>query len=67
MLYICNEWDDREFRGDADIAKHNFFIYETQDNKLTDKEFEDITQNYPDIQRQNTNGPDTPKRENFFK
>ena len=34
---------------------------------MTDKEFEDITQNYPDIQRQITNGPDTPKRENFFK
>ena len=64
---ICNEWDDREFRGDAEIAKHNFLIHETQDNTLTDKEFEDITQNYPDIQRQITNGPDTPKRENFFK
>ena len=22
---ICNEWEDREFRGDADIAKHIFF------------------------------------------
>ena len=34
---------------------------------MTDKEFEDITQNYPDIQRQITNGPDTLKRENFLK
>ena len=33
---------------------------------MTVKEFEDITQNYPDIQRQITKGPDTPKRENFF-
>ena len=34
---------------------------------MTEKEFEDITQSYPDIQRQITIGPDTPKRENFFK
>ena len=34
---------------------------------MTEKEFEYITQNFPDIPRQITNGPDTPKRDNFFK
>ena len=62
---ICKEWDDGfVYRGEAEFAKHNHFIHETHDKTLTDKEYEELTENYA---RQINNGPETPKRENWFK
>ena len=61
---ICYEWEEKSFRGDAEITKHNNLIHETQDKTLTDQEFEDISLDY---HRQIINGPNTPKRENLVK
>ena len=58
----CYEWEEARYRGDAEIAKHNYLVHETQDKTLTDQEFEDLSNNY---KRQIVNGPDTPKRENL--
>ena len=58
----CYEWEETSYRGDAEIAKHNYLVHETQDKTLTDQEFEDLSNNY---EREIVNGPDTPKRENL--
>ena len=60
----CYEWEETRYRGDAEIAKHNYLVHETQDKTLTDQEFEDLSNNY---QRQIINGPDTPKMKICYK
>ena len=44
--------------------QHNLLIHENRDNTLTDKEFEELSEEY---ERQISYGPDTPKRYSWHK
>ena len=58
---ICIEWDNSfVYKGDAVIAKHIQLIHKNCDITLTDKEFEEITEEHD---RQIMNDPDIPRRD----
>ena len=44
---ICKDWDDNYlYRWGEEITRHNELIHKNYDITLTDKEFEDLTEEY---------------------
>ena len=62
-VHVCDiykEWDGgQEFRGEAEIARHNLLGHENKDNTLTDAEFDNL---FREDHKEIENGPETPRK-----
>ena len=61
---ICKEWDDEmEYRGEAELSRHQQLVHADIDRTLTDEELKNL--NAKD-REEVENGPETPQCENLL-